>query len=74
MDITAVLQETDGWPLEDRIHLIEILWDRIVDSGGGPVVTAAQKAELDRRLADLDAHSEQVVPWEEVVTYVRRSR
>ena len=51
MDVTAVLREVERWPVEDRIRLVEEVWDRLVDQGHEPELTDEFKAELDRRLA-----------------------
>jgi putative addiction module component (TIGR02574 family) len=66
MDLTAVLSEVDSWPIDDRIRLVEEVWDRLVDQGSEPDLTEAQAAELDRRLAAYLASPGDVVPWEEV--------
>jgi putative addiction module component (TIGR02574 family) len=49
----------------ERIQLAEDLWDSIPESADIPL-TDAQKAELDRRLEDLDQHPEAGEPWEVV--------
>jgi putative addiction module component (TIGR02574 family) len=33
MDLTNILREVDAWPIDDRIQLVQAVWDRIVDSG-----------------------------------------
>jgi putative addiction module component (TIGR02574 family) len=66
MDLTMVLAETDSWPVEDRIRLMHELWDRLVERGHEPELTAEQKAELDRRLSEDDAAPDDVVSWEDV--------
>jgi len=47
----------------ERLILVEELWDSIAAS---TPITDAQRAELDRRLADHEANPEDVVSWEEV--------
>jgi putative addiction module component (TIGR02574 family) len=39
-----------GLPVSTRLVLVEQLWDSIADNDQGIELTAAQKAELDRRL------------------------
>jgi putative addiction module component (TIGR02574 family) len=39
-----------GLPISTRLVLVEQLWDSIADDEQGIELTAAQKAELDRRL------------------------
>ncbi|MBI4293888.1 MAG: addiction module protein [Betaproteobacteria bacterium] len=49
--------------VEERLELVEELWDSI--SAATPL-TEAQRAELDRRLADHEARPDDVVTWEEI--------
>ena len=39
-------------PVPDRVALVEQIWDSIVEDEAGFELTATQKAELDRRLAE----------------------
>ena len=57
---------------EERLQLIERLWDSLSGSGEIPV-TAAQREELDRRLDDLEGDREGI-PWDEVVRQIRNRR
>jgi putative addiction module component (TIGR02574 family) len=74
MERTAVFQEITSWPVEDRLDLIERVWDDLVDTGWQPPLTDAQRAELDRRLEAAQANPDDVVTWEEIVNHVRRPR
>lgn len=58
----------------ERIELAQELWDSLdVDRVAAAFpLTAEQRAELDRRLADLDAHPDEGRPWDEV--YARLSK
>ncbi len=49
--------------VEERISLVEEIWDSIAEA---TPLTDAQRAELDRRLQDHEANPEDVVPWEVV--------
>ena len=66
MDVNAVLHEVESWPLEVRVELMHELWDRVVDDGYEPELTAAQKLELERRIAEDDAAPDDAVAWEAV--------
>jgi len=74
MDATTILREVRTWPVEERLRLVEALWDEMVDEGFEFELTEAQKAELDRRIAEADAHPERAIPWEEVQAYLKRPR
>ena len=56
----------DRLSVEERLALVEDLWDSIAEESAATPLTDAQRAELDRRLADHDANPNDVVPWEEV--------
>jgi putative addiction module component (TIGR02574 family) len=74
MDVATVLKEIDSWTVEDRLLLIESVWDRMLETGNVPDLTDAQKRELDRRLAALEAEPENVVSWEDVQAHFRCKR
>jgi len=50
----------------DQLDLVEMLWNEIARSDAIPLPTDAQRAELERRLADHSAHPEDALPWEDV--------
>jgi putative addiction module component (TIGR02574 family) len=66
MDLKTVLTEVDSWPVEDRIQLVQEVWDRVADQGHEPELTDELKAELDRRLAAHRANPQAAIPWERV--------
>ena len=74
MDLAAVLKEVNGWPAEERMRLVETVWDQLIDTGFEPELTEAQKAELDRRIAALEADPSRAIPLEEAKAYLRRPR
>ena len=51
--------------ITERIELAEELWDSIPESDLIPL-TDAQRAELDRRLEDLEQNPDAGEPWEVV--------
>ena len=66
MDMQKIIATVDTWPVEDRLRLIESLWDRLSGRGIDLEPTEDFKAELDRRIDDLDRNPDSVVPWEVV--------
>ncbi len=52
--------------IEERLTLVEELWDSIAADSTVVPLTQAQRAELDRRIAEHEANPDDVVPWEEV--------
>ena len=57
--------------LEERLSLLEELWDSLAVVPGAFPLTSAQRAELDRRLDDLDAEGPAGIPWDEVLSRIR---
>lgn len=56
----------DRLSVEDRLALIEELWESLSGSEPGIALTNAQRDELDRRLADYRANPGDGVSWEEL--------
>ena len=56
----------DRLGVEERIALVEDLWDSIAADSAAVPLTEAQRAELDRRIADHEANPDDVAPWQEV--------
>ena len=60
---------------EERLRMIEELWDSLSEQPGSVPLTDAQRQELDRRLDDLERSGPVGIPWEEVLKQIRsRSR
>lgn len=74
MDLKAVLTEVQTWPPQERLRLIEEVWDGLCDEGSEFELTEELKDLLDRRLAALDADPSDVLTWDEIKAYVRRPR
>ena len=55
-----------------RLDLIEALWESLDDKD--VLVTEAQRAELDRRIAVLDQDREQSIPWDQLRAELRQRR
>lgn len=71
MDLKTVLAEVQSWPAEDRLRLIEEVWDTFPEEGPEPELTQGVKDLLDRRLAALEKNPDAVVPWEQVEARAR---
>ena len=52
--------------IEERLTLVEELWDGIAADSSAVPLTEDQRTELDRRIAEHEATPDDVVPWEEV--------
>ena len=56
--------------IDERLTLVEELWDSIAADSTALPLTQAQRAELDRRIAEHEANPNDVVPWEEIRTTI----
>ncbi len=66
MNVMATLTEIKTLSIDDRIRLVEAIWESIVAEPGQPELTEAQTQELERRLAAHDVAPGEVVAWEDV--------
>jgi putative addiction module component (TIGR02574 family) len=72
MDITATLNEIEALSIEDRINLVQAIWDGIAEDRACADLTDMQKQELDHRIADSDNHPENVMTWEEIKASIKK--
>lgn len=59
---------------DERLQLVQDLWDSIAAEAANTPLTSAQQEELARRLADDDAHPEDGIPWETIKAEARARR
>ncbi len=60
-------EELLNLPINEKLELVEALWDRIDDDFLEKKMSSAQiEEELDRRLDNLEKKPESLIPWEEV--------
>ncbi len=57
---------------EERLRLLEELWDSLSATPEAIPLTNPQREELDRRLDELDRDGPAGIPWEEVLRRIRR--
>jgi len=53
-------------PVQERIHLVELIWDSVAAVPEAVVVSPALKAELEARLAEFEANPEAGYSWDQV--------
>lgn len=58
-------------PVQERIRLVEIIWESIAAIPEAVEVTPEIKAELDKRLKEFEANPEAGYSWEQVKTHLR---
>ncbi len=71
MGVSVKTLGIDRLDIDERLALVEEIWATICKDAKAFPLTDAQRAELDRRVADDDAFPCDVVPWDEVKASVR---
>jgi len=71
MAVTISSLGLDKLSREERLALVQELWDSIAAEPAACRLTDAQKEELLRRADEADTHPETGVPWEEVKAKAR---
>ena len=56
---------------EERLRLIEELWDSLNEAPESIPLINAQREELDRRLDDLERSGPEGIPWDDVLQQIR---
>jgi putative addiction module component (TIGR02574 family) len=74
MDITNTLSEIIALKVEDRIRIVQAIWDSIAAEKAYPELTDEQKQELDRRIADSEANPDNVMTWQEIRASIRKQK
>ena len=69
-DLVAEILEL---PLDERLLLVEAIWDSISVLPDAVPLTSWQRKELDRRLAEYEANPDSGITMEEVLSRIRRS-
>ena len=66
MDFARTLEAARGLSGEDKLRLVEALWDDFAAGDALPPLTEAQQAELARRMAAYEANPDDVIAWEQI--------
>ena len=56
---------------DERLELLEQLWDSLSSTPDAVPLTDAQREELDRRLDEIDRDGPVGIPWDEVMRRIR---
>jgi putative addiction module component (TIGR02574 family) len=57
--------------IEERLRLMDQLWESLAATPEAVPLTSAQREELDRRLDELDREGPSGIPWDEVQRQIR---
>ncbi|HAZ60468.1 MAG TPA: hypothetical protein DCY89_02695 [Gammaproteobacteria bacterium] len=66
MSVSIKTLGIDRLAVEDRLRLVEQIWDSIAADSAAVPLTNPQRVELDRRIADHEANPDDIVSWEDV--------
>lgn len=61
----SVLSDASQLPLPARMQLIEALWDTVPEDSLPPL-SEEWLIEIERRSAEIDAGTVQMIPWEDI--------
>lgn len=67
-DIARILQ----LPGQERLRLVQIIWDSVAADASAVPLGDAQRAIIDERLAEHEANPEDIVTRDEVLAEARR--
>lgn len=59
---------------EERLKLLEQLWDSLASHPGAVPMSQPQREELDRRLDELEREGPTGIPWDEVYRQISTRR
>jgi putative addiction module component (TIGR02574 family) len=68
------LEEILKLDVEERLRIVQVIWDSIAAAPAMLPLTPAERAELDQRIAEDDADPEDVVSWQEAKDLIKRHR
>lgn len=74
MDLKSVLREVVTWPVEERLRLIEEVWDTLPATPDSFTLSDAQRQDLRRRLDAHRADPKAGSTWEDVEARLRGDR
>jgi putative addiction module component (TIGR02574 family) len=66
MDLASIVSAANSLSLNDRIRLLEAVWDGIIEVHPLLELTNPQRQELERRTAAYQTSPDDVIPWEQV--------
>jgi putative addiction module component (TIGR02574 family) len=61
-DYTSILSAAQQLPEQERLRLIDALWDTVPPDSNAPF-SHEWTQEIERRVAELDAGTAQTIPW-----------
>ena len=69
--MTLSEQDIETLSVEERLSLIERVWNSLSGTSSHIPLTDAQKEELDKRLDELEREGPVGIPWEDVLDEIK---
>jgi putative addiction module component (TIGR02574 family) len=60
--------------VDERLRLVEQLWDSLAEAPQSIPLTPSQMQELDRRLDGVDRDGAAGIPWDDMVARLRKTK
>lgn len=70
----AQLEEILKLDVEERLRIVQIIWDSIAAAPATVPLTPAERAEIDLRIAEDEADPGDVMSWEDAKDLIKRTR
>ena len=58
-------------PIQERIHLVELIWDSVAAVPEAVKISPALKAELEARLEEFEANPDAGYSWDQVKAHLK---
>lgn len=58
-------------PVQERIQLVELIWDSVAAIPEAVAISPALKAELEARLAEFEANPDAGYSWDQVKSHLK---
>jgi putative addiction module component (TIGR02574 family) len=71
MATTARVEDILKLGVDERLRIVELIWESLVTQPEQVSVTDAQRAVLDERLADHEANPHDVISWDDLKDQLR---
>ena len=72
--MTLSEREIETLSVEERLSLIERVWDSLSQTSTHIPLTDSQREELDRRIAELELEGPAAIPWEDLLDEINGRR
>ncbi|WP_020472526.1 addiction module protein [Zavarzinella formosa] len=74
MNTPEILKEVGEWSVQDKLELVQAIWDQLAVENLAPVIDDDLNEELDRRWTEHQANPSKTYSLDEVLAHVRRAK